>query len=247
MFGPDEVADIKITRRRELVFIILSGVFLGTLAVLNILGLSRQIDLSFTIGEWTIPFIVFVGVLPYPITFLCTDFISELYGRRRANTVVWVGLLLNLWVLFILWLGGVLPPRPELDANNLPELTHPNYSFFYIRKLTGMATMASMIAYLTAQFVDVQVFHFLEKTDQRKGPLAQKQRINTYQSDGRLRRRNHHHLLLLRCDPYPPGRDSGSRPDDPDTLKLHLQNGFCTARYNPLLHRCKTPLPLPSS
>jgi queuosine precursor transporter len=168
MFGTDEVVDIKIARRRELVFIILSGVFLGTLAVLNILGLSRQIDLSFNIGNWSIPFIVFVGVLPYPITFLCTDFISELYGRRRANTVVWVGLLLNLWVLFILWLGGVLPPRPELGANNLPELTHPNYSFFYIRKLTGMATLASMIAYLTAQFVDVQVFHFLKKLTKGK-------------------------------------------------------------------------------
>jgi uncharacterized integral membrane protein (TIGR00697 family) len=163
MFGTDEVVDIKIAHRRELVFIILSGVFLGTLAVLNILGLSRQIDLTFTIGKWTIPFIVFIGVLPYPITFLCTDFISELYGRRRANAVVWVGLLLNIWVLFILWLGGVLPPRPELGANNLPDLTHPNYSFFYIRKLTGMATMASMIAYLTAQFVDVHVFHLLKK------------------------------------------------------------------------------------
>jgi queuosine precursor transporter len=111
MFGPDEEIDVRIARRRELVFIILSGIFLGTLAVLNILGLSRQIDLSFTIGEWKFPFIVFIGVLPYPITFLCTDFISELYGRRRANTVVWVGLLLNLWVLFILWLGGVLPPH----------------------------------------------------------------------------------------------------------------------------------------
>ena len=49
------------------------------------------------------------GVLPYPVTFLCTDFISELYGRRRANFVVWVGLALNVWVVFILWLGGVLP------------------------------------------------------------------------------------------------------------------------------------------
>ncbi|MEX0981198.1 MAG: queuosine precursor transporter [Bacteroidales bacterium] len=168
MFGSEEVVAVNIARRRELVFIILSGVFLGTLAVLNILGLSRQIDLSFSIGGLAIPFIVFVGVLPYPITFLCTDFISELYGRRRANTVVWVGLLLNLWVLFILWLGGVLPPRPELGANNLPELTHPNYSFFYIRKLTGMATLASMIAYLTAQFVDVQVFHFLKKLTKGK-------------------------------------------------------------------------------
>ena len=48
-------------------------------------------------------------MLPYPITFFCTDLISELYGRRRANLLVWVGLGLNLWVVTILWLGGVLP------------------------------------------------------------------------------------------------------------------------------------------
>lgn len=168
MFGFDEGVDKKIARRREVVFIILSGVFLGTLAVLNILGLSRQIDFSFSIGEVHVPFVVFVGVLPYPITFLCTDFISELYGRRRANTVVWVGLILNIWVLFILWLGGVLPPRPEIGADGLPDLHHPNYSFFYIRKLTGMATAASMIAYITAQFVDVQVFHMLKRLTKGK-------------------------------------------------------------------------------
>lgn len=168
MFGPDAGVDKKFARRRELVFIILSGVFLGTLAVLNILGLSRQIDLSFSIGQWEIPFVVFVGVLPYPITFLCTDFISELYGRRRANTVVWVGLLLNIWVLFILWLGGILPPRPELGPDGLPDLADPGFSYFYIRRLTGMATAASMIAYLTAQFVDVQIFHMLKKLTKGK-------------------------------------------------------------------------------
>ena len=58
-----------------------------------------------------------VGVLPYPITFLCTDFISEIYGRSRANFVVWVGLGLNLWVVSFLWLGGVLPPEAsDFDA-----------------------------------------------------------------------------------------------------------------------------------
>jgi uncharacterized integral membrane protein (TIGR00697 family) len=158
----------KIKRRREVVFIILSGFFLGTLAVLNILGISRQIDLSFTIGGARIPFIVFIGVLPYPLTFLCTDFISELYGKKRANTVVWVGLLLNLWVIFILWIGGILPPRPELLENGLPALEDPSHVFFQIRKWTVSATVASMIAYLTAQFVDVHIFHLIRKRTRGK-------------------------------------------------------------------------------
>jgi uncharacterized integral membrane protein (TIGR00697 family) len=169
MFGPSKeeqgtLAENKaLTLRREVVFVILSGLFLGSLAVLNILGISRQIDLSFTIGTVRVPFVVFVGVLPYPITFLCTDFISELYGKKRASLVVWVGLGLNIWVLFILWLGGVLPPRTELGPDGLPVIGHPDRTFFQIRKWTSMATMASMIAYLTAQMVDVHVFHLIKR------------------------------------------------------------------------------------
>ena len=168
MFDFDDKVDKETSKRREIVFIILSGLFLGTLAVLNILGISRQIDFSFTVFDRTIPFIVFVGVLPYPLTFLCTDFISELYGKKRATIVVWVGLLLNIWVLFIMWLGGVLPPHPELTDGILPAIGDPNRTFFQLRKWTFGATIASMIAYLTAQFVDVHIFHALRKLTKGK-------------------------------------------------------------------------------
>jgi uncharacterized integral membrane protein (TIGR00697 family) len=49
------------------------------------------------------------------------------------------------------------------------EITVPHgYAFYEIRKLTFGATLASMIAYITAQFVDVQVFHFLKKKTEGK-------------------------------------------------------------------------------
>ncbi len=162
-----------IHRRRELVFLILSGLFLGTLAMLNILGISRFITLfSIDFGSESGPtvFAVAVGVLPYPLTFLCTDFISELYGRRRANQVVMVGLLLNIWVMAILWIGGVLPGFEQLDeqgkimvdaAGRLPV-------FYEVRTLAFGAVMASMIAYLVAQLVDVQVFHFWKRLTRGK-------------------------------------------------------------------------------
>ena len=168
MFGTEIDENRRIAVRREVVFVFLSGLFLGTLAVLNILGISRQIDLSFQIGSVQIPFVVFVGVLPYPITFLCTDLISELYGKKRANMVVWVGLALNIWVLFILWIGGVLPPHTELGSDGLPDILHPDRTYFQIRKWTNMATMASMIAYLTAQLVDVQIFHYIKRLTRGK-------------------------------------------------------------------------------
>ena len=150
-------------KRAEWVFIVLSGLFLGSLTMLNILGITKFISLDFSLFGTKIPFPIAVGVLAYPITFLCTDFISELFGKKRANMVVWVGLILNIWVLFILWLGGVLPPGAETDitGNVLPDSN--GWVFYEIRTATFAATSASMVAYITAQFVDVQIFHMLKK------------------------------------------------------------------------------------
>ncbi len=166
---PYEYTDARLHERRERVFLLLAGIFLGSLAMLNILGIARFIDMSFTIFGVTIPFIVAVGVLPYPITFLCTDFISELYGRQRAAFVVWIGLLLNVWVVFILWLGGILPPDPQLDpATGLPSPENYDWAFYRIRQLTFGAVAASMLAYLAAQFCDVFVFHFWKRLTKGK-------------------------------------------------------------------------------
>lgn len=163
---PIEASELQ--ARRERVFLVLSGMFLGTLAMLNILGITRFIKLGEIHTEsWgTLVFAVAIGVLPYPMTFLCTDFISEFYGRARANSVVMVGLLLNLWVVFIMWFGGALPGFEKLDpttgdivrdaAGRLPV-------FFEVRALTFGAITASMIAYLAAQLCDVYVFHFWKR------------------------------------------------------------------------------------
>lgn len=147
--------------RRERVFLVFAGLFLGSMTMLNILGVTRFIDMSFTIFGAEIPFVLAIGVLPYPITFLCTDFISELYGRKRANWVVWVGLLLNLWVVFILWVGGLMPIVPPLDPETgLPAFGDRDFAFYRVRQLAMGAVAASMIAYLAAQFCDVFLFHF---------------------------------------------------------------------------------------
>ena len=153
--GLPRLSEAELYERRERVFIVMAGLFLGTLAMLNILGISLFIDLSFELpGLGTIPMPLAVGVLPYPVTFLCTDFISELYGKKRASIVVWMGLVLNVWVMTIMWVGGALPGPPGED---------PDGVFFQMRTLAFGAVTASMIAYLVAQLVDVHVFHFWKK------------------------------------------------------------------------------------
>lgn len=182
--------------RQERVFLLLAGVFLGSLALLNVLGISRFIvlasmskgaggDYAFSWGQWgEISFALAVGVLPYPITFLCTDLISEFYGRKRANWLVVVGLLLNVWVVFILWLGAALPQQPEFDELGVPKVevvevqtesgveyvakVPPEYAFYRIKQMAFGAVVASMIAYMLAQFCDVWLFHFWKRLTKGK-------------------------------------------------------------------------------
>ena len=151
-------------KRRQRLFLVLSGMFLGTLAMLNILGISRFLDLSFTVFGINIPMVVAIGVLPYPATFICTDLISELYGEKKAHDMVWMGVLLNAWVIFLLWLGGVLPGF-DLDTNGQPQVDAAGRepTFFEIRELAFGAVAASMIAYLAAQLCDVRLFHFWKR------------------------------------------------------------------------------------
>ena len=77
--------NIKNKNIQSLIFLILSGFFLGSITLLNILGTSKFINYSFEIFGLEIPFVIAIGVLPYPITFLCTDLISELFGKPKQT------------------------------------------------------------------------------------------------------------------------------------------------------------------
>jgi uncharacterized PurR-regulated membrane protein YhhQ (DUF165 family) len=158
-----EVCQLRVQQRRDLAFLVLAGLFLGTMAMLNILGLTRFLTLGSLAG---LPMVVAVGALPYPLTFLCTDLISELWGEERAGQLVWVGFLLNGWIVLILWLGGILPgPDGFGGLEGVPAPDGPGGLpvFFEVRRLAFGAVGASMAAYLAAQFADVRLFHFWKR------------------------------------------------------------------------------------
>ena len=103
LHSPDlAISSSALQERRERVFLILAGFFLCAMTLLNVIGITRFVQLG--------PMQIAVGVLAYPLTFLCTDLISELYGKPRANFLVTVGLVLNVFILAIMTLANVMPP-----------------------------------------------------------------------------------------------------------------------------------------
>tara|TARA_B100000902_G_scaffold399275_1_gene469382 strand:- start:2502 stop:3158 length:657 start_codon:yes stop_codon:yes gene_type:complete len=131
-------------------YIILSGIFIASLVTCNLIANKFvTVDLGFKV------FIVSAGILPYPLTFLVTDLISELYGQRKANLVVFSGFVASMFVLLFLWLGSQFEAIPSSIVNDL------TYNSVFQNAWRLIA--ASMFAYLFAQFIDVRIFHFWKK------------------------------------------------------------------------------------
>lgn len=141
--------------RAMLIFLVLSASFVASLVSCNLIFRKFFI--------WEIPGLTFeqsVGLLPYPLTFLVTDVISELFGKRKANWVVLSGLVASVLTLLVIAMASSVQSTtwsPVTDAQ-----------FNHVFGQTTLAVGASMAAYLIAQFFDVRIFHFWKAQTQGK-------------------------------------------------------------------------------
>ena len=135
---------------KDQLYIVLVGIFIASLVTCNLIANKFvTVDLGFKV------FIVSAGILPYPLTFLVTDLISEIYGQKRANLVVFSGFIASMFVLLFLWLGG--------QFNAIPSSIVGDETYNNVFQNAWRIIAASMTAYLFAQFVDVRIFHFWKK------------------------------------------------------------------------------------
>lgn len=99
-----------------------------------------------------------VGILPYPITFLITDIISEIYGKKKANQVVIAGIFASIFSMAIILVANYSPAIENSPVNNAV--------FTQVFGLSPIAVLASMLAYLFAQFIDIRIFHYWKRITQ---------------------------------------------------------------------------------
>ena len=156
---------------QDRIYLLLGGIFIASLISSNLIFQKFFFWTPFAFlansdsGNWLswlseYTFELSVGILPYPITFLVTDIISEIYGREKANRVVMVGFISSIFIMGVVMVGDMVSATQWSPVDD--SVFHKVFGLF------GPAVFASMTAYITAQFIDIRIFHFWKrKTNNR--------------------------------------------------------------------------------
>ncbi len=123
-------------------FIILLSIFAGSITIASVLA-----NKIISVAGIYVP----AGVLAYSVTVICTDVISEIWGRERAGRTVVGGFIALIASLVLVQLSLAWPAAPFWGKEA---------AFTTILGATSRIIIASFVAYLVSQFHDVWAFHF---------------------------------------------------------------------------------------
>jgi queuosine precursor transporter len=143
-------------QQAETLYLILASLFITSLVTSNLIFQKFFHWNPFGLFEFQLS----VGIIAYPVTFLITDIISEVYGQRRANKVVISGIFASAFALLIIIVST------QAEATEWSPLSDQEFNKAF--SFTYIAVAASLAAYLLAQFIDVQIFHFWKRVTKGK-------------------------------------------------------------------------------
>jgi len=126
---------------------ILLALFVASLIGANLLGTKITTLLGVSVS---------VGIFAYPISFLITDIVAEVFGKTKAKKFVLAGFISLILIIILTYISVKLPAAERYSYNN-------EYSIIFGASIRMI--IASMVAFLLAQLHDVWIFHKLkEKT-----------------------------------------------------------------------------------
>tara|TARA_Y100000310_G_scaffold308996_1_gene352658 strand:+ start:14629 stop:15255 length:627 start_codon:yes stop_codon:yes gene_type:complete len=125
--------------------LILLAVFITALVCANLLGSKITVIFGITVS---------VGIFAYPLTFLMTDAVEEVFGREKTKLFVYSGLIALLLTLLLVFIGKAMPPA-GFYKNNDAYITVFSNSIRII--------IASIIGFVVSQFHDIWAFNFIKR------------------------------------------------------------------------------------
>jgi queuosine precursor transporter len=120
-------------------FVVVVAIFITCLLIANIIAVKLV-----TIFGLTAP----AAIIIFPISYICGDILTEVYGYRRARQIIWLGFGCNLLAVAAIWAGQALPGATFWDAQ-------PAYE--RILGFTPRLLVASFCAYLVGEFTNSYV------------------------------------------------------------------------------------------
>ncbi|MDX1485906.1 MAG: queuosine precursor transporter [Alphaproteobacteria bacterium] len=154
----------EVLPRGEAAFAVMMAAFVVVLVLTNIIGVKLFLAFpeSLPRGLFGEAITLTTGLITYPITFLLTDIVCEVFGRRRANLMVATGFVMSLLTLVLIQISLALPGSPAWPSGSPDYATvaEMQRAFESVFTLPGILIFGSMTAYLVAQLMDVRLFHF---------------------------------------------------------------------------------------
>jgi len=143
------------------IYLILAGLFITSLVASNLIFTKIFYWYPFDINFMGVKlFELSVGILPYPLTFLITDLISEIYGQKKADQVVITGIFASVFSILLIFISSQVP---AIEGSPIDDNTFNN-----VFLNAPLAVLASMLTYLFAQFIDIRVYHFWKRLTKGK-------------------------------------------------------------------------------
>jgi len=141
--------------------------FITMIVLTNIIGVKLfELNLEFFNSDFfSNPITLTTGIITYPLTFLITDIVCEVFGKKKASIMVIFGFFVSILSLIFINLAVILPGSEVWINNSLgyESVTDMQKAYESVFTLPGFLISASMFAYLVAQTIDVRIFHYLKK------------------------------------------------------------------------------------
>jgi queuosine precursor transporter len=128
-----------------MVFIVLAGLFITNAIVAELIG-SKLIQIG--------PFVMSIGIIPWPIVFLSTDLINEYYGRNGVKKLSLITASLIAYAFVILLFAIKVPAAVGISGVS-------DEQFYAVFGQSLWIIVGSIAAFLTSQVVDVSIFWLL--------------------------------------------------------------------------------------
>ncbi len=120
-------------------FLVLTVLFCVCLIVSNLIEI-KTVDIGFAT--------ITAGMVVFPLSYIINDCIVEVYGFRKARTVIWLGFAMNLLVTLFLQFAILLPGADSWQSQDAMEAVYGT-----VPRILG----ASFVAFLCGSMVNALV------------------------------------------------------------------------------------------